>query len=153
MLTRFISSRSIITANGTSLPQELLQINRWWRRVFQRTYAAIAWNSVLEPYPDRMQVYLKFERLRACHNNMLENMSFLVGGILAGIMAQLPADFMHQMSLVILVSRAIYLISYTSVTSSRWAPLRTVWFLTSNLAVMAIYWKAGMILVREGKLP
>lgn len=88
---------------------------------------------------------MKFERLRACHINMLENMAFVVGGVLVGIMAKLPANFMHQMSLVILGSRIVYIISYASVTRSKWAPLRTVWFLISNLAVLAMYWKAGLV--------
>lgn len=76
---------------------------------------------------------------------MLENMAFLVGGVLAGIMAKLPADFMNRMSLVILGSRVIYIVSYVNVTRQKWAPLRTVWYMASNLAVLAMYWKAGMV--------
>ena len=74
-------------------------------------------------------VYRKFERCRAAHDNMMENMAFVVGGILSGVIAKLDADWMNQMCAVYLVSRILYTVSYVQISSFKWSPLRTVWFL------------------------
>jgi MAPEG family len=74
---------------------------------------------------------------------MLENMAYIVGGILAGVMCKLDASFMNKMSAVCLGSRVLYLFSYIHTSNQRLSPLRTVWYLSSSLAIMALYWKAG----------
>ena len=83
---------------------------------------------------------------------MLEGMAFLVGGVLAGIITKLPATFMHMMSVTILLSRVLYVLSYVYVSSSRWY-LRTVWYEVCVLAILAMYWRAGVVLVKNGQLP
>lgn len=115
-------------------------------------------------------IYRAYERSRAAHDNMFESMAFVVGGILTGVFGRLDAGFMNRMCGIYLVSRLLYTVSYIKVTTSRWAPLRTVWymlvsltfhqensFLTrlrlGNVVIMSMYWKVGMVLVRTGILP
>ena len=106
--------------------------------------------SVSKSVPN--EVYRKFERCRAAHDNMLENMAFVVGGILAGVICKLEAGWMNTMCGVCLASRVLYLLSYMSISSQKLSPLRTVWYLVSSIAIMAMYWKAGWVLVKEGQI-
>lgn len=97
--------------------------------------------------------YRKFERCRAAHDNMLENMAFVVGGILAGVTCKLDTQWMNSMCAVILGSRILYLASYMQISSQQLSPLRTVWYLVASIAVLLMYWKAGWVLVEHGQLP
>ena len=74
-------------------------------------------------------VFRKYERCRAAHDNMLENMAFVVGGILSGVVARLDANLMNTLCAVYLSSRVVYAISYINITSHKWATLRTLWYL------------------------
>ena len=84
---------------------------------------------------------------------MLENMAFVVGGILAGVMCKLDAQWMNMMCAVCLASRVPYLLSYILVSGQALSPLRTLWYLISSGAVFAMYWKAGWKLAELGQLP
>jgi uncharacterized MAPEG superfamily protein len=75
------------------------------------------------------EVYRKYERCRAAHDNMLENMAFMVGGILSGVIAKLDANLMNALCAVLLITRVIYAISYINITSHQWATMRTLWYL------------------------
>ena len=97
-------------------------------------------------------VYRKFERCRAAHDNMLENMAFVVGGILSGVICKLDAGWMNTVSAVIVGTRVLYVLSYVQTSSLRWSYLRTIWYNVSAIAVMAMYWKAGWKL-SSGQLP
>ena len=99
------------------------------------------------------EVYRKFERCRAAHDNMLENMAFVIGGILAGIMCKLDAGWMNTMSAICIGSRVLYVLSYVCTSSQSLSPLRTVWYLTSSIPILLMYWKAGMVLKEAGQLP
>lgn len=83
---------------------------------------------------------------------MLEGMALLVGGVLAGIVTKLPASFMHLMSAIVLLSRVLYVLSYVYASSARWY-LRTLWYEVCVLAILAMYWRAGVVLVKNGQLP
>lgn len=74
-------------------------------------------------------VFRKYERCRAAHDNMLENMAFVVGGILSGVVARLDAGLMNTLCAGCLLSRVVYAISYVNISSHKWAPLRTLWYL------------------------
>ncbi|ETN41673.1 uncharacterized protein HMPREF1541_03609 [Cyphellophora europaea CBS 101466] len=74
-------------------------------------------------------IYRRFERCRSAHENMLENMAFVVGGILSGVVTRLDAEWMNLMCGLYLVSRILYTISYVSIASAKWAPMRTAWYL------------------------
>lgn len=75
------------------------------------------------------EIYRQYERCRAAHDNMLENMAFMVGGILSGVVTKLDADLMNVLCGIYLASRIVYTICYTNITSQRWASLRTLWYL------------------------
>lgn len=75
------------------------------------------------------EVYRKYERCRAAHDNMFENMAFVVGGIITGIVGKLDATFMNRACAVYLLSRVLYTITYVSISSPRYATLRTLWYL------------------------
>lgn len=98
-------------------------------------------------------VYRKFERCRAAHDNMLENMAFVIGGILAGIMCRLDAGWMNTMCAICLASRVVYVWTYVHTSSKSLSPLRTVWYLSASIPVLLMYWKAGLVLVELGQLP
>jgi uncharacterized MAPEG superfamily protein len=74
-------------------------------------------------------IYRKYERCRAAHDNMLENMAFVTAGILAGIVGTLDASFMNTACAVYLVSRVLHIISYVQISSHKFATLRTLWYL------------------------
>lgn len=84
---------------------------------------------------------------------MLENMAFVVGGILSGVLCRLDAGWMNMMCAVLLAARLAYLICYMSISSQALSPLRTVWFLLANGPVLMMYWKAGWKLVEMGQIP
>ena len=98
-------------------------------------------------------IYRKFERCRAAHDNMLESMAFIVGGILAGVMCKLDAEWMNIMCAVCIGSRVLYVLSYIHTSSQSLSPLRTVWYLASSIPVLLMYWKAGLVLMEIGQLP
>jgi uncharacterized MAPEG superfamily protein len=98
-------------------------------------------------------IYRKYERCRAAHDNMLENMAFVIGGILSGVICKLDATWMNNMCAIYLLSRILYALSYIMTSSQRWSPLRTVWYLVGSIVVLAMYWKAGWRLVEAGQLP
>jgi uncharacterized MAPEG superfamily protein len=75
------------------------------------------------------EVFRKYERCRAAHDNMLENMGAVVGGILSGVVTRLDADLMNTLSTVLLATRVVYLLCYINISSRKWATLRTLWFL------------------------
>lgn len=74
-------------------------------------------------------IYRRYERCRAAHDNMLENMAFVIGGILAGVMAKLDAGLMNTICGVYIASRIAYALSYINITSHKWATVRTFWYL------------------------
>lgn len=74
-------------------------------------------------------IYRRYERCRAAHDNMLESMAFVIGGILAGIMAKLDAGLMNMLSGLYIATRVAYAMSYINIASHKWATLRTLWFM------------------------
>lgn len=74
-------------------------------------------------------IYRRYERCRAAHDNMLENMAFVVGGILSGVIAKLDAGLMNLLCGIYIASRLAYAISYISIATHKWAPVRTFWYL------------------------
>ena len=58
---------------------------------------------------------------------MMENMAFVIGGILSGVFTKLDADWMNWMCMIYLGSRILYALSYMHTSSLTWSPLRTVW--------------------------
>lgn len=93
-------------------------------------------------------IYRKFERCRATHDNILENMPFIVGAFLAGIITKLDADWMNQMSVAYLASRILYAFSYVQVSSQKLAPTRTFFYLVGNVILMWIYIRAGKVVMK-----
>jgi uncharacterized MAPEG superfamily protein len=75
------------------------------------------------------EIYRQYERCRAAHDNMLENMAIVVGGILSGMIAKLDASLMNTLCSVYLVSRIIYTVSYITIASPKYAMTRTFWYL------------------------
>lgn len=73
-------------------------------------------------------IYRRYERCRAVHDNMLESMAFVIGGILAGVMAKLDAGLMNLLCGLYIASRIAYAISYINIASHKWATVRTLWF-------------------------
>jgi uncharacterized MAPEG superfamily protein len=98
-------------------------------------------------------IYRRFERSRAAHDNMLENMGLVVGGILAGVVCKLDAQWMNTMCAILLLARLAYIVSYVSISSQALSPMRTVWFLVAKGPVLMMYWKAGWKLVEMGQIP
>ncbi len=98
------------------------------------------------------ETYRKFERCRAAHDNMLENMAFVVGGILAGVVCKLDARLMNVLSAICLASRILYIPTYIQTSNQKLSPLRTIWYLVSNIAIFVLYWKSGWKLAETSKL-
>lgn len=114
-------------------------------------------------------IYREYERCRAAHSNMFENMGFVVGGILSGVVGKVDAGYMNRIAAVYLASRVLYTISYVKISSPKLAPLRTLWYMYAHplyqksrilmnsrvgmLAITTLYWKTGIVLVRNGTLP
>lgn len=94
-------------------------------------------------------VLAKYERLRAAHNNMLENMSFFVGAVLAGAVMKLDAGFMNQSVAVYLGTRVAYLASYATNESQGWSRLRSVLYTAGIVVLSWIHIKSGQKLVAE----
>src|SRR5665213_929945 len=68
----------------------------------------------------------KFERCRAAHNNMMENMAYFVGAVVAGNMVRLDAGFMNRSVLLYFATRAAYLFSYIQNESPQLSYLRSI---------------------------
>lgn len=66
------------------------------------------------------EVYRKYERCRAAHDNMFENMAFVVGGILSGVIGKLDPSFMNRACAVYLGSRVLYTITYVQISKPRY---------------------------------
>ena len=84
---------------------------------------------------------------------MLENMGFVVGGILAGLICRLDANWMNTMCAICVGFRVLYVFSYIQISSQQLSPLRTLWFLFSSIPILLMYWKAGWTMVEAGQLP
>jgi uncharacterized MAPEG superfamily protein len=83
---------------------------------------------------------------------MLENMAFVVGGILAGVVCKLDARLMNVLSAICLASRILYIPTYIQTSNQKLSPLRTIWYLVSNIAIFVLYWKSGWKLAETSKL-
>ena len=94
--------------------------------------------------------YAKYERCRAAHSNMLENMAFVVGAVLAGNMAKLDAKFMNITMGVYSATRLGYLMAYVQTEKEEYSQLRTVFYLAGSVALTVIYWKAAQVLGQNG---
>lgn len=97
------------------------------------------------------QVLAKYERLRAAHSNMLENMAFFIGAVLSGVITNLDADFMNRWLATYLATRVVYLLSYSTTEKWRWSLLRSVLYTAGGLVLGGIYVKAGQKLVAGTK--
>lgn len=94
--------------------------------------------------------YAKFERSRAAHNNMLENMGFMVGAVLAGCMVRLDANFMNAMTASYLVTRLLYTIAYVQIGRLKRSPIRTLLYFAGNVILITLYIQAGLALAKAG---
>ena len=81
--------------------------------------------------------------------DMLENMAFVVGAVLAGNMTKLGAGFMNQMLAWYLVSRVAYLIAYVQVEKEQYATLRTLFYNLGATLLVVIYVKAAGVLAKN----
>ena len=90
------------------------------------------------------RTYQKYERLRAAHNNMMENMAFVVGAVLAGNMARLEPGWLNNMCGAYLMSRVLYVFSFAQTETLALSPLRTIWYSLGQIPLFWIYGRAGM---------
>ena len=78
---------------------------------------------------------------------MMENMAFVVGAVLSGVMMKLDAGFMNRMLGLYMASRVLYIISYISTERQPLSYLRTIAYNAGIGILMTIYWKAGNALL------
>ena len=89
------------------------------------------------------KVYATYERCRAAHSNMFENMAFVVGAVLAGNLAGLSGGFMNKMSVWYLASRIFYLLCYVNIGKQRYSWIRTAIFNAGCFVLFWIYFRAA----------
>ena len=81
--------------------------------------------------------------------DMLENMAFVVGAVLAGNMTKLGAGCMNQMMTWYLVSRVGYLVAYVLVGNEQYAMLRTLFYNLGVVVLLIVYVKAAGVLAES----
>jgi uncharacterized MAPEG superfamily protein len=91
----------------------------------------------------------KYERSRAAHNNMMENMAYVIGAVLAGNMVKLNAGFMNKSMALYFVTRMAYLVSYIQTEKLHLSHLRSMIYTTGVVVLSVIYFKAAGVLASE----
>lgn len=90
--------------------------------------------------------YAKYERCRAAHANMMDNMAWVVGAVLAGNMIKLDATYMNSMMLLYLSSRAVYIVCYIQIERQGLSRLRSMVYTVGATLLFFIYVKAAGVL-------
>ena len=86
----------------------------------------------------------KYERLRAAHNNMMENMAFYIGAVLAGVTARSSPSFLNTALSLYLASRVVYLGIYYSVDTRKLSFLRSAVYIVGCVNLTVIYVRAAL---------
>ncbi|CBF90339.1 hypothetical protein AN0032.2 [Aspergillus nidulans FGSC A4] len=89
------------------------------------------------------QIWTKLAKARGAHLNAMENLPLFAVAMLAGNVAQLPADELNTLSLEYLGARILYMAAYMGARSEAISYVRTgLWAWSVSIPIMALV-KAG----------
>ncbi|KAF2658590.1 hypothetical protein K491DRAFT_713527 [Lophiostoma macrostomum CBS 122681] len=89
------------------------------------------------------EIYDKYERSQAAHRNMIENAPLFIGAVVVGNVAGLPTATLNQAVGAYIGLRVLYATLYINVRSQKYAPIRSLIWLSSVALLFGVYIKAG----------
>lgn len=96
------------------------------------------------------EIYGRYERAQAAHNNGLENLPLIAAAVICGNMARLDPSTLNTVAGLFLALRTVYIVAYVQTTTHQWSLLRSGIWLSSVGCCLYLLGKAGSVMANGG---
>jgi uncharacterized MAPEG superfamily protein len=97
------------------------------------------------------ELYAKFERARACHENGMENMALFIGAVILGNIAGLDKGTLNWACAAFLALRTAYTVSYIQIEKRKLSFIRTGLWISGVTTCLGLIFKAGKVIAEKSK--
>ena len=96
------------------------------------------------------EIYGRYERAEAAHNNGFENLPLIAAAVICGNMARLDPSTLNTVTGLFLALRTGYILAYVQTTTQQWSFLRTGIWMSSVGCCLYLLGKAASVMANGG---